>query len=587
MRHHLFSITICSLLFFCCNHHPSATNAATNSSDINFNDLQTRFLDAYWKENPSAAIAAGYGKYYERLVIPDSAAFAATVAFSKAWLDTLQHVGYNQLSDDNKINYAIVQNQLQSAIWYTDTFKIQQWNPSDYNLGGECYNILTQNYAPLTQRLIILGNHLKHADDYYRAALNILNKPTKEYTALAIQQNKGSLDLFGKDLTDSIKKASLSQTEKDTLQQHIELTTKAIKNYIAALEGLMADKKYSFRDFRIGKELFRQKFKYDLVTDYEPGEIFAKASAAKKYYHKEMFSIATSLWPKYCKGIVKPADTLMLIKNVLDKMALHNADPKKVVTVATQLVQQLQQFIIRKNLFNYDTSYPLKVRIMPAFMGGVALANAEFTPPYLKSGITYYNVSDVSAMPAAEAESTLREYNDFSLQFLSMHEAMPGHCLQGVYSNKQSGGSMVKAVFQNGAMIEGWAVYCEQMMMENGWGNGAPELWLTLYKWRLRELGNVLVDYGLQCLHYSEKDVTNLLKKETFQEDAQISEKYHRATVSQVQLCSYFTGAEDILSLRNAFKIKKGNSYQLKNFHEQFLSYGSSPVKYIREMMLK
>ena len=136
-------------------------------------------------------------------------------------------------------------------------------------------------------------------------------------------------------------------------------------------------------------------------------------------------------------------------------------------------------------------------------------------------------------------------------------------------------------------MIEGWAVYCEQMMMENGWGNNAPELWLTLYKWRLRELSNVLIDYGLQCLQYSENEITRLLKNETFQEDAQIKEKYHRATVSQVQLCSYFTGATDILALREAYKNKKASSYQLKDFHEQFLSYGSSPVKYIREMILK
>lgn len=151
---------------------------------------------------------------------------------------------------------------------------------------------------------------------------------------MAIQQNKGSLDLFGKDLTDSIKTSSLNQAEKDTVQQHIDHTTKAIKNYIAALEVLMADKNYSFRDFRIGKELFSQKFNYDLVNDYTPEEIFAKASTATTFYHKEMYSIATSLWPKYCKGLVRPADTLLLIKSVLDKMALYHADPKNVAATA-------------------------------------------------------------------------------------------------------------------------------------------------------------------------------------------------------------------------------------------------------------
>ncbi|HEY1872249.1 MAG TPA: DUF885 domain-containing protein, partial [Chitinophagaceae bacterium] len=433
-------------------------------------------------------------------------------------------------------------------------------------------------------RLQILSKHLEHADKYYAGAMAMIHHPTKEYTTLAIQQNEGSLDVFGSALADSIRASSLSETEKDTLQDRIALTTKAIKSYVDFLKRIVADKNYPFRDFRIGKELFAQKFRYDLVTDYAPEQMFAKADSAKNYYHKEMFRIANELWTKYY-DTQKPKDSLALIKAVLDKISLSHASPQHVVDTATKLVHDLERFITAKDLFNYDTTTPLQVRIMPAFMAGVSLANAEFIPPYQKSGVSYYNVADLSRMNPPDAESELREYNTYSLQFLSIHEAMPGHCMQGVYNNRSN--SIVRSVFQNGAMIEGWAVYCEQMMMENGCGNSAPELWLTLYKWRLRECSNVLIDYGMQCLNYSEADVHKLLKDETFQEDAQIKEKYHRATVSQVQLCSYFTGMSDILALRDAYKNKMGNNYSLKDFHEKFLSYGSAPVKYIRQVMLK
>jgi uncharacterized protein (DUF885 family) len=387
-------------------------------------------------------------------------------------------------------------------------------------------------------------------------------------------------------LTDSIGLSSLNPSEKDSLQRRISATTTAIRGYIEALKNMLADKNSEFRDFRIGKELFRTKFRYDLVTDFTPEEMFAKADSARNYYHRAMFRIADSLWSKYCGNIPKPTDSLALIKTVMDSISLQHASPDMVVKQATGLVHQLERFIIEKNLFDYDTTYPLTVRIMPAFMAGVALANAEFTPPYLQSGITYYNVSDLSKMPAAAAESELKEYNNYSLQLLSIHEAMPGHCLQGVYNHKNSNG-IVKSVFQNGAMTEGWAVYCEQMMLENGWGGGSPELWLLLYKWRLRELGNVLVDYGLQCLNWSKEDIQKLLVNETFQEEAQVAEKYHRATISQVQLCSYYTGLTEILSLREAYRNKLGPNYRLKDFHEKFLSYGSAPVRYIREMLLK
>jgi uncharacterized protein (DUF885 family) len=571
-------------LFTACN-NVNTNRSEKRGTDASFNDFQPRFLDAYWKENPSAAVFVGYGKYYDQLVIPDTLAFVNTVTFSRQWLDSLHSYSYTDLSDDNKINYNIIQNQLQSNIWYIDTFKSQHWDPSSYNLGGECYYILTQNYAPLTERLQTLSKHIRHADAYYAAATRMIDHPTKEYTELAIQQNEGSLDVFGTTLSDSIKASSLSEADKDSLQNHIILTTTAIKNYIAFLKKMRADKNFAFRDFRIGKELFAQKFKYDLVTDYTPEQMFAKADSAKHYYHKEMFRIANDLWKKYYSNRPKPNDSFALITAVLDKISLQHASPAGVVDTAMNIIHRIEYFIKSKDLFDYDTTTPLKVRIMPAFMAGVSLANAEFIPPYQKSGVTYYNVSDLSKMKPADAESELREYNNYSLQILSIHEGIPGHCMQGVYNNKKSS-SKIKSVFGNGPMIEGWAVYCEQMMAENGWGDNAPELWLTLYKWRLRECSNVVIDYGIQCLNYSKNDVQKLLKDETFQEDAQIEEKYHRATVSQVQLCSYFTGLSDILALRDAYKNKMGNKYSLKDFHEKFLSYGSAPVKDIREVML-
>jgi len=256
------------ILVAACNSSTNQSNERTGSQDVLFNAFQPGFLDAYWKENPSGSIFAGYGKYYDQLIIPDSNSFVHAVAFSKQWLDSLHAFAYDKLSDDNKINYSIIQNQLQGTIWYIDTFKIQQRDPSSYNLGGECYYLLTRNYAPLTQRLQTLSTHMQHAADYYAAAQSIIDHPTKEYTNLAINQNEGSMDVFGSALEDSIKASSLTDVEKDTLHHRIATSVAAIKNYIAFLKKISADKNYTFSDFRIGKTLFEEKFKYDLVTDY-------------------------------------------------------------------------------------------------------------------------------------------------------------------------------------------------------------------------------------------------------------------------------------------------------------------------------
>lgn len=571
-------------IIFSCNSNKNTDQASNSNADKSFDDFVNRFMDFYWRQNPSAAIYAGYGKYYDELKIPDNAALQSDIAFAKKYLDSLSSFSASDLSANNKIDLLILQNQLQASIWYADTFKIQEWDPSGYNIGGECYEIINQKYAPLDKRLQDLSAHIQNVQAYYTAALANIHNPTREHTELAASQNVGSLDIFGQSLTDSINASKLLPAEKDTLKQRIAATISAIKNYVASLNKMLVDKNQEFRSFRIGDKLFNQKFHYDIVTDYTAKEIYDKAMAEKEMYHQKMYLLCDELWTKYFSKEKIPVDTLQAIKIMIDKIAMQHVSPENLVDTLKNHVHEMEKFIVEKKLFNYDTAYPLKVRIMPSYISGVSLASASSAGPYDKNGTTYYNITDLSKAPVEQAESQLREYNNYTLQILSMHEAMPGHCMQGVYSNK--GASIVKSVFGNGAMIEGWAVYCQKMMLENGWDNNSPEMWLMFYKWSLRECCNVLVDYGVQCLNWQKDDVVKLLTKEAFQEGAQVEEKYHRATVSQVQLCSYFTGSSEIFDLREAYKNKMGSNYSLLGFHEKFLSYGSAPVKYIRALML-
>jgi len=549
--------------------------------------FEDNFLDAYWKQHPSAAIFAGYGKYYDRLIIPDSASFTNNIFFAQLWIDSLNKIDSSGLSDNNKISLKIIKNQLESDIWYTSAFKQHEWDASIYNIAGECDYIINQPYAPLDERLKTLSKHLQSTDEYYKAAFNTLHNPTKEHVELSILQNQGGASVFGAALNDSIKASGLNDIEKNTLQNNITKSIKAINDYVIALKGIIADKNHVYRNFRIGKELFAEKFKYDLATDFTPEEVYTKATGDKQFYHKKMTANAITLWSKYYGTQSKPADSLKVIQMVLDKIQLQHSKPENFFDSLTNHVYRLKQFIIEKKLFNFDTiSPPIKVRIMPAYARGFTVASAEFTPPYQKSGTTFYNIDDLTLYTPEKAESVLKEYNNYASQFLSIHEAVPGHCLQGIYNNKKSP-DVVRSVFQNGAMVEGWAVYAESMMIENGWGDQSLEMELIHDKLKLRELANVIIDYDLQCLNKSKEELIHLMVNECFQTNAQAEEKYHRATVSQVQLCSYYAGATAILALREEYKKKMGDKYSLKEFHETFLSFGSSPVKYIREKMLQ
>ena len=519
--------------------------------------------------------------------MPDSSTFAGNISFSKKWIDSLNKFDYKQLGENYKISFKIIKNQLESDIWYTTVFKIQEWDASIYNISGSCDYIINQPYALLDERLKILSSYLQNANDYYSAALKNLKKPTKEHVELSILQNQGGLSVFGAALTDSINASRLTKIQKDSLHQNINKAIGAMKVFTSALKTMVADKNYVFRNFRIGKEMFAEKFKYDLVTDLSPEQVYEKAVVDKKYYHQKMFMMADDVWLKYYSTQPKPKDSLQLVQMVLNKIQLNHAKSADFFNSINSQVYELKKFIIEKDLFDFDTTAtPIKVRFMPEYARGVSTASADFIPPYQKQGTTYYNIDDLTLYTPEKAEDALRIDNYYTSQMLSIHEAVPGHCMQGIYNNKNSP-DIIRSVFQNGSMIEGWAVYTEAMMVENGWGNHTAEIELALGTWRLRELGNVIIDYDIQCLNKSEKEITNFLNKECFQSVSDALDKYHRATVSQVQLCSYFTGSTAIQALRDEYKKKMGDQYSLKDFHEKFLSFGSSPVKYIRESMLQ
>ncbi|GAB3574183.1 DUF885 domain-containing protein [Spirosoma luteolum] len=575
-----------SLSVFSYGFRPPKQKAAEDANKA-FSYLENRLLDAYWKQHPSEAIFAGYGKYYEELIIPGKMSIASDIAFAERWLDSLTKVKVTKLNSNNKISLNIIKNKLQSNIWYQSVFRRQEWDASLYNISRECDYILNQPYAPLDKKLIILTTHLQHVDDYYRAALRMLHKPTKEHIELAIRQNQGGITLFGAALSDSINASHLTEAEKSSLRQNVEKTNKAVNGYVDDLKVIIADKNYDFRSFRIGKDLYATKFKFDLATNYTPAELYRKALAEKKVYRQKMTIVANSLWRNYYDNQPKPTEDRQLVQLVLDKVEAQHATPSVFFDSLTNQVHRLKKFVIEKNLLDLDTvGTPILVRLMPEYGRGLATATAEFTPPYQLQGATYFNIDDLTTYPAEKADGLLREFNKYGSQILSIHEAVPGHCVQGIY-NKKNSPDVVRSVFRNGAMIEGWAVYAEDMMLENGWGGGAPELELVFYKWKLKVLSNALIDYEIQCLNASQNSIIHFLTKECFQTNAQAEDKYHRATVSQVQLCSYYTGASVIHALRNEYKIKLGNRYTLKDFHETFLGFGSSPVNYIREQMMQ
>lgn len=558
-------------------------NFATTSSKINvdFDTYKKAFTERLWKIYPEWASSVGYHKYDANLVVPNKANRDKELFFAKEELMKLKNFPLDSISDLNKIDFHLIDNFLKSSIWQINTLKAYEWNPSMYNVGEPFAYILNENYTPLNKRINNIYSKLKNVPAYYEAAMSNIKNPSNEHLQLAIQQNKGSLSIFENDFVDSLKKLTLTPELKMEYLKRNDAAIAAIKSYIEFLQNF---KNEHPRSFRLGSELYADKFNYDIQSQYSVQEIYAAAERRKEYLHTEMFKLATQLWQKYFGNTPKPENKLSVIKMMIDTISVQHVARANFQTEIEKQLPELTKFVQEKNLLYLDPTKPLKVRKEPEYMAGVAGASMSSPGPYEKKGTAYYNVGSLVGWSEEKAESYLREYNKYVLQILNIHEAIPGHYVQLVYSNKAP--SIIKSILGNGAMIEGWAVYSELMMLENGYGNNEPEMWLLYYKWNLRSVCNTILDISVHTKNMSKDDALDLLTNQAFQQKTEAEGKWHRVQVTSVQLTSYFTGFYEITKLREAYKKKMGNAYKLKKFNEQFLSYGSAPVKYIRQILL-
>ncbi len=484
----------------------------------------------------------------------------------------------------------MIENQLKYAEWGIREQKAYEWDPSGYNVSGVFADMLGNDYAPLEDRLLNFFRRMTFLKPYYREAKKNIKNPTAEHTALAIEQISGGISVFENDLPEAIKKSKLDQKQKDAIAQRAKGAVEIIKDYVEFLKKL--DNKEP-RSFRLGKALYDAKFAYEIQSGYSADAIYEKALKHKQELHDEMYKITKQLWPKYFAAEKMPSVRLIAIQQMINKLSEHHVAADSFQAAIEAQIPALVAFIKNKNLIYIDPSKPLVIRKEPAYMAGVAGASINAPGPYDKNGNTYYNVGSLAGWDKNKAESYLREYNHYILQILNIHEAIPGHYTQLVYANQSP--SIIKAILGNNAMIEGWAVYTERMMLENGYDGdkgvnsteASPEMWLMYYKWNLRSTCNTILDYSVHTKNMSKEDAMNLLVKEAFQQQAEAEGKWKRVSVTQVQLDCYFTGYTEIYDFRQELKNKMKDKFDLKQFHEQFLSYGSAPVKYIRELMLK
>lgn len=565
----------------------STTTAAQGSADGTFRrEFGDAFFDRFWQLNPDLAIASGYYKYADRLIVPDEKARATQLDQDERWLKALHRIDPAKLSPNVRADWAILDNALAANRWYLNELRSWQWDPSNYNVADPFALISMLEYAPLEQRLRTILARLENVPAYYAAAKRSVANPTREHTRLAIEQNRGALDVFGGELENKVAAANLTTAERESFARRLPAARAAINDYVAWLEALdarLASGVERPRSFRLARDLYAKKFELEIQSGETAEQLYTRALEEKERLLTRMATLTDLLWPKYFPSSAAPEDRFERIGTLIAKLSERHVPREQLVAAVERQIPDLEQWVRDHDLLTLDPTKPLAVRETPPYKRGIAGAGIDAPGPYDPGAPTYYNVTPLDDLSADRAESWLREYNDWMLPILNIHEAVPGHYVQLVYANKSP--SLIKSIFGNGAMIEGWAVYSERMMLESGYGGDTAEAWLIYSKWNLRSVCNTIVDFGVHVLDMSEADVKRLLTHEAFQSDQEAADKWRRVTLTSVQLTSYFSGYAAIYDLRERLKRERGAAFDLKKFHEQFLSYGNAPVAVIRGLM--
>lgn len=549
------------------------------AADAAFEKLASECIEDLLRSRPEMATQLGDHRFDDRLTDYSAAARAERERALRAQLAALERIEVGELTGANRADADILRLELGSMLYMLTEEKPHEWNPLSYNdtLATSIYLLTAREFAPAEERLRAAMKRLNEIPRVVEQIKVTLRNPPRIHTETAIGQTAGAIALVQNELEPLLAQAPHL---RDELEPARRLAVAALTDYRLWLERDVLP--LANGEFRLGAEKFRKKLGFALDSDMSPEEIVRRAEEELEMATDGMYATALPLFRTYFPdaGAGAEEDRPRVIRAVLDRLAENRPNDDTVVARAKEITDAATDFVREKNLVTVPDT-PLKIIVLPEFQRGVAIAYCDSPGALEPEGETYYAVSPTPAdWSAARKVSFFREYNDYMLHDLSVHEAMPGHFLQIAHSNQFRAPTLVRAVFMSGTFVEGWAVYAERVMADAGFGG--PEVRMQQLKMRVRAIINAILDNKVHTAGMTEREALDLMMKRGFQEEGEAVGKWRRACQSSTQLSTYFVGAVEHDDARAAVEKKEGAGFDLKRYHDRLLSRGSPAMTHVR-----
>jgi len=562
---------------------------AANAADRAFETFADQYLDELIEFSPVRATAIGDHRADDRLDEVDAAARERERKAFRGYREALAAIEPDTLSRANQVDAEILRNNIESKLFELDTLEEWAWNPLHYVdlSGGSVYGLLARDFAPVGQRLDNAAARLEQLPRFLEQARTSLQpeRVPKIHAETAIQQNPGLLSIIDEMIVPQLE--TLPEATRSRLEAAIETAKDAIAEHQTWLEEELLPR--AAGDFRIGAELYDQKLAFALNSPLNRRDIKALAESDYESVRNQMYEIAKQVYVGVHPHTAFPDNPEEAYKQAIIRAALEQAyrqlPPRDgIVDIATEYLEQATDFVVERNIVTMPED-PVEIITMPEFQRGVALAYLNPPGPLDKGQKAFYAVAPLPAdWTDEQVESFLREYNLLSIQDLTIHEGVPGHYLQLALSNRYP--SALRSVLWSGPFVEGWAVYAERVMIDEGYLDHDPLMRLINLKWYLRAVTNAIIDSAIHVDGMTHDEAMKLMIEGGFQEEREAAGKWVRAQLTSAQLSTYFVGYQEHVAMRKAVEDAWSDEFTLRRYHDQALSYGSPPVKFVRALIL-
>jgi uncharacterized protein (DUF885 family) len=517
----------------------------------------------------------------------------AALGHQRAYLDRVEarlaSIRRDGLDPQTQADYDLLSNALAFARFSIDSERFYQRRPQLYPevLGSALFANISLEYADTAARARDLTARVEKIPAFVAVAVANLSASNEVYRKVALEEMDGVADLI-RTMGPAFVKGTPSESRYRTAQGP---ALAAVARYAAFVRDTLP-KRATF-DWRLGRSMFDQKWRYYLQASVTPEEMLKSAEDSMRTIRHEMLVLAAPLHATWFPGHRHTGDSAVVLNaivgEVLARIGQEHANRDSLVEVGQQTVADLEKFVVDHHVLSQTDFSNLRVIPTPVFeRGSYGVGGAVFAPALQPNLSAFYWVTPVpQEWPTAKAEAKLREYNRYKMLSLTIHEAMPGHIVQGDYANRVTPEwrRLLRVVYGTNTYVEGWAVYAEQMMEALGENGGdAVKAHLVGQKADLRMYANVIIDVRLHTMNMNGDSAVMLMVRDAFQERPEAEAKLQRAQLEYVQLNTYPVGVREWWSFRSAAEQQEGKAFNLCRFHDAVLSYGPISVPAVRSL---